>query len=218
MLKVLVADKSEIIRYGLRAILEKDKEIKVIGFVENEIEAFDFCKSHLPDLILIGENMPICDCIAGIKQIKENFDSVKILVLSTSVDIKYMSNIIRSGADGYLLKSIEDRTLINVVKATVDGYCILHNSALKNIRSMNVISSSLVENDSSSNGFVKLNKVERRILQFIVEGKSTKEIAYDLNMAEGSVRNNITSIFKKVEVKDRIQLVIAALTQNWVSW
>lgn len=121
MIKVLIADDIQILRQGLRAILSQDKEIEVVGLAADGREAYMLCQKHRPDVVLMDMRMPEYDGSYGIRSIKAHFPEVRVLVLTTFDDRETVDAAIRSGADGYILKEMEDALVIQAVKAVCAG-------------------------------------------------------------------------------------------------
>lgn len=209
MIRVVIADDIQILRQGLKAILSQDKEIEVAGLAADGKEAFELCKRQQPDVVLMDMRMPEYDGSWGIMEIKKYFPKIRILVLTTFDDQETVEAAVRSGADGYVLKEMEDDKLIGAVKAVYGGIRVFGDSVFEGIkRQMGV--------GQGGQGAVKgpdallpeLTPREKDIMRCVARGMDNREIAAELYLAEGTVRNNISRLLDKLKLKDRTQLAV----------
>lgn len=211
----MLADDQSILREGIKKILEQDKDIKVVGCAKNGKEALKLCQQFMPHVVLMDIEMPKCDGVEGTKLIKTMFSNIKVVMLTVFNDDERIQNALNYGADGYLLKDIDEEELILSVKGVAAGLGIMHkdtyNNVVKKINSYSKIS--IIENKGLN---VFLSEREKSIIRLIVDGKSTNEIAKILHLSEGSIRNAISGILKKLDLKDRTQLGIFAVKNDIV--
>lgn len=213
MIRVVIADDQAVIREGLKFILEQDKDIKVVGCVGNGNEAYALCGEYKPDVILMDVVMPICDGVEGTRLIKESFGGVKVLILTTFNDDEKIAEALKNGADGYVLKDIDSDELILTIKSINKGLRVMHEDAYSHvIRKLR--NSSVSNTESEGPEDLGLTDREIEIIKMIVFGKSNREIAASLYMTEGSIRNLISSILLKVNLKSRTQLAVFAVRRN----
>lgn len=210
MIKVLIVDDSFIFRSGLETILKQDPEIEVLGCAANGKEAFVFCEQMSPDLILMDIRMDVCNGVEGTKLIKEKFKAVKIVMLTTFDDNEYIAQALKNGADGYILKGVNDEDLIMTIKSTMKGLSVFEQRVLSNVKDQyrNIGSHSKID--------VTLSEREKQLLQEIVDGKTNKEIASNFGLAEGTIKNMISNLLVKFKLNDRTQLAIFAVKNNLV--
>ncbi|MCR4803263.1 MAG: response regulator transcription factor [Lachnospiraceae bacterium] len=208
-IKVIIADDIRILRQGLKVILEQDDEIEVVAIAENGRDAFEKCKVYQPDVVVMDMRMPDYDGAYGINAIKEQLMDIKVLVLTTFDDELTIEKAIESGADGYILKEMEDDKVIAAVKNVYDGVSVFGNSVYevmrKNLQKSNQMSVAKQKVDDI------FSEKELRVIQLVAQGFDNKEIASEICMAEGSVRNMISKILDKLELKDRTQLAVYAV-------
>lgn len=202
MIKVIIADDIQILRQGLRAILSQDPEITVAGLASNGREAWELCGRCRPDVVLMDMRMPEYDGSWGISRIKEKFPHIKVLVLTTFDDQETVDAALASGADGYILKEMDDAKVIQSVKAVCAGMRVFGGSVFDSMRRQ-MISSSEPKPELSH-----LTPRERDIMRCVAQGMDNKEIASELFLAEGTVRNNISRLLEKLKLKDRTQLAV----------
>lgn len=202
-LKVLIVDDDALIRESLSILLDLEEEIEIVGTCSNGKEAFDFCRTHGADIVLMDVRMPVMDGVLGTKMIKESFKDIKVVILTTFKDDEYIKEAIKNGAEGYILKNQSSDSIIDSLKAVVKGNMVFEKNVAQTI-------SNLVKDGESKNDLEKYNLTvrEKDILKLIGDGLSNKEIAGNLYLSEGTVRNYITNLLEKLELRDRTQLAI----------
>ncbi|MCX7747062.1 MAG: response regulator transcription factor [Clostridia bacterium] len=211
MIKVLIVEDQIVLRESIKFRLNSDDEIKVVGCAGNGREALDLCGKWEPDVVLMDIMMPGCDGIEATKLIKANYNFIKIIILTIFIDNENIKKAMKNGADGYVLKDVAPEELISIIKNTYKGMRTVHqnvyNAILSEFISHNTVE---VKNDFG------LSEKEIEIIKLIVEGKSTKELSKEVFLSEGRVRNVISGILTKLNLKDRVQLTIFALKNNIV--
>lgn len=212
MIKVVIADDQPLIRDGLKYIIEQDNEISVAGCAANGTEAFQLCEKFMPDVVLMDIGMPDCDGIEGTRLIKEKFKAIKIVILTTFKDSGSVVRALEMGADGYILKDIDTEKLIISIKGTAKGLRVIHEEAFTEY-----VSGIKEEKDKGSekSGY-KLSEREIEIIRLIVYGNSNKEIAANLQLTEGVVRNIISGLLGKLNLQDRTQLAVFSIKHKIV--
>lgn len=211
-IKVLIADDIMILRQGLQAVLRQDEEIEVVTLAENGREAFEKCGAYQPDVVLMDMRMPDYDGAYGIRSIKDRYPEIKVLVLTTFDDEETIGKAVNSGADGYLLKEMSDDRLIASVKSVYHGISVFGNGVYQTMRSQFGEGK-----DKDARNFCpqkpELDFTEREydMIKLVARGYDNKEIAARLFLAEGTVRNQISRLLEKVDLKDRTQLAVYAV-------
>jgi DNA-binding NarL/FixJ family response regulator len=201
-LRVIIADDDALIREGLKILLDMEKDIRVVGTASNGQEAFDMCRNEMPDLVLMDVRMPVMDGVLGTKLIKQHFRDIKVVILTTFKDDEYIREAIKSGAEGYILKNQPSDSIIESLRAVMKGNMVLEKEVA------GALSSMLREENREKRERPDLTERELDILKLIGEGLSNKEIAGKLYLSEGTVRNYITSLLEKLDLRDRTQLAI----------
>lgn len=214
----MLADDQKLLRESLKNLIENNSDMKVVASAVNGLEAYELCGTINPDIILMDISMPVCNGIEATKLIKSKYPSIKILILTASNDEEDVVEAIHLGADGYILKDIGTEELILSIKSAFLGLAVLHKDLL-NIHSLNKPVS--VRHSKSKtlkiNGIdVSLSERELKIIEMIVEGKDNKEIGASLFIAEGTVKNTITEIISKLQLKHRTQLAVYAVKNHLV--
>ena len=208
MIKVLIADDVKILREGLKAVLTQDDSISVVAEASDGREAYEMSVRFQPDVVLMDMRMPEYDGSYGIREIKEKLSRVKVLVLTTFDDKETVDKAMASGADGYILKEMDNEQIINSIKAVAGGINVFCGNVFRSIRK-----EAAVSQDAKS---FDLTEREIEFLKLICDGCDNKEIAAKLFLAEGTVRNSISRLLEKLSLKDRTQLAVFAIKNNLV--
>lgn len=214
-IKVLIADDIMILRQGLKAVLEQDPELAVVALAENGREAFEKCKVYRPDVVMMDMRMPDYDGAYGIRAIKEQCPQVRVLVLTTFDDEETIEKAVSSGADGYILKEMEDARVIASVKSVYGGMSIFGGGVYQVMKKR---LEGAKEYRAPAEGTPKecpLTPRELDVVRLVAQGSDNKEIAAKLYLAEGTVRNLLSRILEKLALKDRTQLAVYAVKHGW---
>jgi len=218
MTTIIIAEDQKLLRESFKNIIENNSDIKVVASATNGKEAYNLCKQYKPDVVLMDLCMPVCNGTEATKLIKIDFPSVKVLILTASNDKEDVTEAISNGADGYVLKNIGTEELILSIKSTSLGLGIVDKDILDplilNLRKENKKKKKKTVQVSGIN--VSLTERELRIVTMIVDGKDNKEIGASLFIAEGTVKNIITEIISKLQLKDRTQLAVYAVRNQLV--
>lgn len=208
MIRVVIADDIQILRQGLKAILVQDPEIQVVGLAADGKEAYDLCAAERPDVVLMDMRMPQYDGSWGIQKIKKELPDIKVLVLTTFDDARTVEAAVGTGADGYILKELEDEKVIQSVKAVSMGVRVFGDSVFEGMRRQ-MRPAAKKPGDEQAAGLISgITRRERDIMRLVARGMDNREIAAELFLAEGTVRNNLSRLLEKLELKDRTQLAV----------
>jgi DNA-binding NarL/FixJ family response regulator len=209
-IRVMIADDVEILRRGLEIVLAQDSGIEVIGTASDGKEAAQLAEKLLPDVAIMDMRMPGFDGEYGIRRIKQSCPAVRVLVLTTFDDDETVQKAIRSGADGYILKEMDNEKIISAVKAVSGGMNVYCANVFGSVRGTAPAAEPADEKVGS------LTERERELLKLIAGGCDNKTIAGTLFLAEGTVRNNISRLLEKLGLKDRTQLAVYAVKNKIV--
>ena len=204
-IKVLIADDHDLIRQGLKTILNYEADISVIGEASNGKEALFMIETHKPDVLLIDINMPLMSGLEVLKVIKDNKLSVKVLLLTVESDKKTILDAIEIGADGYILKGSSTQELIDGIRRVFNDENYIDKSLVSML--FKKVTTKEVRNEVLD----ALGKRDLEILYYISKGYSNKEIGDMMFLSEKTIKNNATRIFKIIDVKDRVHATIYAL-------
>ncbi|MFA9376701.1 MAG: response regulator [Lachnotalea sp.] len=212
MIKVLIADDQELIRHSLQIILANQKDMEVTATAENGVQVIRAVRSNQPDVILMDIRMPEMDGVQCTKIIKENYPNIKIIILTTFDDDEYVFSALRDGASGYLLKGILMDELIEAIHKVNSGSAMINpDIATKVVQIFSQIAKSNLAIQVSKEGVDCIVNNEWKVIKKVCYGLSNKEISAELSLSEGTVRNYISSILNKLNLRDRTQLAIWAI-------
>lgn len=209
MIKVLIADDQELIRQSLSIILGLKEGISVIGGVSDGTEVLDFVEKEKPDIILMDIRMPVMDGVECTKRLKAKYPEIKIIVLTTFDDDKYVFSALKYGASGYLLKGISVDELEKALHVVYSGGAMINPEIASKVVEL---FSEMAQRDYDvmveAENVEKITDIEWDIIRDVGRGMSNREIAEHISLTEGTVRNYISTILKKIGLRDRTQLAI----------
>ncbi|KJH71892.1 response regulator transcription factor [Aliterella atlantica] len=213
MIRVLLVEDQEIVRRGLKTLLETKPDLKVVGEADNGQKAIAqlsalHAKSLAPDVIVMDIRMPVMDGVQATQIICQQFPNPKILVLTTFDDSHYVAEALRFGAKGYLLKDTPVEELAKAIRSIHQGYTQFGPGIVEKAIALQT---SPPETQPPP-GLKELTAREREVLLLIADGASNKEIAAALFLSEGTIRNHISHILTRLNLRDRTQAAIVANT------
>jgi len=209
-IRVLLVDDQALFREGLETLLSVHKDIRVVGQACNGQEAVEVAAKVQPDVVLMDVRMPVLDGVRATSLLKKSQPQCRVIVLTTFDDDEYIFDALRTGAVGYLLKDVASVQLVEAIRAAARGESILEPSVAAKVIAEFTRVSSMVPSAQMEQLVEPLSERELEILALIVRGGSNKEIASQLYIAEGTVKNHITNIFGKLGVRDRTQAALKA--------
>ncbi len=206
MIRLLLVEDQTIIREGLRRLLNSHPDLQVVGEAENGQQAVEQVETLQPDLVLMDVRMPVMDGVTATRLICDRFPKVKVLVLTTFDDEQYIEKVMEFGAIGYLLKDTPSEELADAVRAAHRGYTQLGPGLFKKVfsqRSTKSVNHPIPE-------LAQLTPREREVLNLIATGASNREIAEILYITEKTVKNHVSSILSRLNLRDRTQAAVLA--------
>ena len=211
-IKIVIADDQELIRESLKIVLSANPDMEVTDTVADGREVIRSVRACRPDVILMDVRMPEMDGVSCTRIIKENYPQIKIIILTTFDDDEYVYNALKYGASGYLLKGVSMAELSSAIRTVHSGKAMINpDVAVKVVRLFSQMAQSNYGTRVDSRMVEEIGKTEWKVIQQVGYGRSNKEIAAALNLSEGTVRNNLSSILSKLELRDRTQLAIWAV-------
>lgn len=228
MIRLLIVDDQMIIRHGLKSLLEIQDDLTVVGDAANGQEALETIaslqqQSQLPDVVLLDVRMPVMDGVATTKELKNRYPEIKILILTTFDDDEYISLAMNYGAKGYLLKDSPPEDLAMAIRVvskdhTYMGTGLLEKMLLSSTQSITLnTTQNFMEMEVATVALKKqlaeLSPREKEVLSLIATGANNRELAQALYISEKTVKNHVTKILSKLNLRDRTQ---AALLVNQV--
>jgi NarL family two-component system response regulator LiaR len=208
MIRVLIVDDHEVVRQGLRYMLEQRSDIEVVGEGSDGEQAITLVNDLVPDVVLLDLLMPRVDGIAVVREIKRLAPTTQIVILTSYYEDDQIFNAIRAGALSYLLKESSTLELLEAIRAAARGESKLHpRVAARLLREMRKLGQSPLKD---------LTPRELEVLTRIARGRSNPEIAAELVISEPTVRMHVANILSKLHLADRTQAAIYALQQHVV--
>ena len=212
MIKILIADDQELLRQSLEIVLGSKENMALTGSVENGMEVLDSAQQEMPDVILMDIRMPKMDGVQCTKVIKERYPQIKIIILTTFDDDEYVFNALKNGASGYLLKGVSVDELVSAVETVYGGQAMINpDIAATVLRLFSRMAQSDYSIQIQRNQVEELTRSEWKIVEQVGNGLSNKEIAQKLNLSENTVKNYLSNILSKLNLRDRTQLAIWAV-------
>lgn len=213
-IKILIADDHAVVREGTRQILEKEKDLDVVGEAANGDEAVKLAGSLKPDVAIIDIAMPKVDGIEATKRIKSLYPSIAVLILTAYDDDQFIFGLLEAGAAGYLLKSVRGRDLVEAVRRVYEGESVLHPVITRKVLNrFSPTGDRQIEQGTKK----MLSEREIEVLQLATHGLSNQEIADKLSLSLRTVQAHLGHIFNKIRVSSRTEAVVRALKEGWVT-
>ena len=206
MIKLLLVDDQAIFRQGLSSLLSLEDDLEVVGEANHGGEAITLAATQQPDVILMDVRMPVCDGVRATKEIHARYPWIRILVFTTFDDDEYVFQSLQAGALGYLLKSTPSHEVAEAVRNLQRGYSQLGPTIAPKVFSHINVSEETKKTDYED----QFSTRELDILKRLGQGKRNREIAADLNLTEGTIKNHLTNIFCQLDVRDRTQAALWA--------
>lgn len=206
-MKIVICDDQDIVRDGLQLLLKLESDIEIVGIASDGAMAVEMAKREKPDLVLMDLKMPVMNGVDATRVIREKCPGVKVLVLSTYGTDEWVFDAIKAGASGYLLKDTPREGVLKAIRGTVEGKTYVDPSVAGKV--LGEISSN--KKQPSTMITSKLTEREAEVLNLLAKGLSNDDIAKQLYLSEGTVRNHISSIVAKLAVSDRTQAAIIAI-------
>jgi DNA-binding NarL/FixJ family response regulator len=220
-ISVLIVDDHPVFRQGLRNIFATEEDIDVIAEGGSGEQALHLVHSLEPDVLLLDINLPGINGLQVTSRLKAEQTATAVVLLTAYDDMEQVLHAMRSGGAAYCPKDIEPELLVDIVRKVANGYYVVGNKVfdadgLKNWLDAGVEAATGPYMIDPNEHFVPLSPREMEILQFVTQGKSNKEIAQSLGISHQTVKNHMTSILKKLDVRDRTQAAVYALRRGWV--
>ena len=208
---VVVADDQRLFRESVAGILSAEAFIEVVGIAGDGLEAVELVRQLQPDMVLMDVKMPHLDGISATRQIKEEFPRVRVMLLTTFSTDDYVLDGLSAGANGYILKDTSTIGLVSAIRAVYNGEQVTAPDVTS--RMMQLLDRQNPEKGQYHDG---LTSRELQMLVLVAKGMVAKEIARTLAISEKTVRNHISSIYRKLDIYDRSQVVIYAMKKGLV--
>ena len=214
MIRVLLADDQALVRSGFQMILASQPDIEVVGEAEDGRQAIDLTNRLAPDVVLMDVRMPVLDGLEATRRLVELGTSARILILTTFDLDEYVYAAIRAGASGFLLKDVRPSQLADAIRVVADGEALLAPAVTK--RLLERFAATLPTPEERAPSLAELTERERDVLELVAAGLSNSEIAERLFLGETTVKTHVSSLLRKLGLRDRVQAVVFAYESGLV--
>lgn len=210
-IKIMIADDHSMVREGLKQLLELDGDIIVTGEASDGVKCLELLETNLPQVLLLDINMPNMNGLEVLEKIKEQKIDTKVIILTVHNEIEYLLKAVEIGIDGYMLKDSDSNELKKAILSVIQGESYIQPNLIP------LLNSKMIERDIDKEKLELLTRREVDVLKLVAYGSYNKEIGEKLNISERTVKNHISSIFKKIDVSDRTQAAIFAIRNNLIN-
>jgi DNA-binding NarL/FixJ family response regulator len=207
-IRVLLCDDQALVRGGFRMILEARPDLEVVGEAEDGLQAVELAGQTEPDVILMDVRMPNIDGVEATRRIVERGSGARVIVLTTYDLDEYVYDAIRSGASAFLLKDVQPTQLVEAIRIVAAGDALLAPSVTR--RLLDKFARSLPDRQPAPASLSTLTEREVEVLRLLASGLSNAELSERLFVSEATVKTHVSSLLRKLEVRDRVQAVILA--------
>jgi DNA-binding NarL/FixJ family response regulator len=210
MTRVLIADDHQMFVDGLKSLLEEEQELCVVGEAKNGLEVLEICDGEPVDIVIMDINMPVMDGIQTSRELSKKHPSIKILALSMYNDRDYISDILKAGALGYVLKNTGKENLLNAISTLRSGSNYLSEEVSKTLLS------TFIKNQPYEQTMEKLSDREKEVLECIASGLTTQEIGEKLFISKNTVETHRKNLLYKLKARNTAELVNNAYKQRLI--
>lgn len=207
---LMLCDDHAMLREGIKQLLEFDPNLKVVSQASSGSQCKELLKSVKVDIVLLDINLPDVNGIKLLKEIKTKYHNIKVLMLTVHNEIEYLLDSLDNGCDGYILKDSDSSELVKAIKVVYSGEKYIQPDLVP------ALNARLLKREADEDKSKNITKRERQILISIAQGKTNKDIADSFDISERTVKNHITSLFKKIDVTDRTQAAVFAIRNNFI--
>ncbi|GEL05044.1 response regulator transcription factor [Rummeliibacillus stabekisii] len=219
MIKAVIVEDQEILRKSLKIVIESISDIEIIGTAENGEKAIALCEMENIDILLMDIQMPVMDGVKATEEIKKRWPNIKIIILTTFQDVSHVLNALHAGAEGYILKAVDPEFLVQGIKMVYDGGSLIPQQLAKEVFGQIQLTknehSEQLDHNSMKNPY-DLNNQELKVLKCLTQRLSNKEISEKMFLTVGTVKNYISNIYSKLNVKNRSSAIMKAMEESLI--
>lgn len=208
--RLVIVDDHEVVRIGLKSLLERRPQFEVVGEAGSAREALEQVAALKPEVVLMDIRLPGTSGIEACEEIVNKYPGTKVIMLTSYAEDEMLFSAIRAGASGYVLKQIDSDDLIKAIEAVSRGEALLDPAVTQRV--FQEVRRAVKEEEASA--FAHLSQQEKHVLLLVSEGKTNREIAKLLFLGEGTVRNYVSSILSKLGVNNRAEAAAYAVEHN----
>jgi two-component system response regulator NreC len=213
-IRVLLVDDHMVVRIGLRALIDGEADMEVIGEAANGEEALDKVANLAPDVVVMDISMPVMDGLEATRRIREQYPDSNVLILTVHAQERYLFPVLKAGGAGYVLKSTVDTELIDAIRTVAEGSAFLYPSATRMLLEDYL---GQVSNGPVQDRYEHLSEREREVLKLIALGHTAREVGDKLALSQKTVETYRTRIMQKLSLHSRVDLVQYALNRGLLS-
>lgn len=210
MIKVLIVDDHAVVRLGLNTLLSEEKEISIVGEAANSDQAMAQIEKQKPDVVILDIQIPGKNGIDVCKDVVSQFPKTKVVMLTSHTSDDFISQAIHAGASGYVLKQVGNEELLRAIKAAHAGEMAFDTQTTSQM----VQRYKKMEKEAEENIFADLSQRELQVMILVAEGQSNKEIGQALSLSEITVRNYVSNILSKLNLRNRIDIARTAINHH----
>jgi DNA-binding NarL/FixJ family response regulator len=208
--RIVLVDDHEVVRLGLKSLLERHPQFEVVGEAGSARDALEQVAALEPDVVVMDIRLPGTSGIEACEQIVDQYPKIKVIMLTSYAEDEMLFSAIRAGASGYVLKQIASEELVKAIEAVGRGEALLDPAVTQRV--FQEVRRAVKEEEASA--FQHLSQQEKHVLLLVSEGKTNREIAKNLFLGEGTVRNYVSSILSKLGVNNRAEAAAYAVEHN----
>ena len=208
--RIVLVDDHEVVRLGLKSLLDRHPQFEVVGEASSAREALEQVAALEPDVVVMDIRLPGTSGIEACEQIVDQHPDIKVIMLTSYAEDEMLFSAIRAGASGYVLKQIASEELVKAIEAVGRGEALLDPAVTQRV--FQEVRRAVKEEEASA--FAHLSQQEKHVLLLVSEGKTNREIAKNLFLGEGTVRNYVSSILSKLGVNNRAEAAAYAVEHN----
>ncbi len=207
MVRIMVVDDHEVVRFGLKSLLARHDDWDIVAEAGTVVDAIAQAAKHNPDIVVMDIRLGDGTGIDACREIVKENPHTKVIVLTSFAEDELLFNAISAGAAGYVLKQVGNDDLVRAIETVLRGDSMLDPSVTGQVFAR-------LRETNRSEAFTDLTDRELRVLSLIAQGKTNKEVAYNLHLGEGTVRNYVSSIFSKLQLSNRSEATAYAVRHN----
>lgn len=218
-IKVMIVDDQRLMREGLRTILDLEHDISVIHLAENGEDALAKIKLGEPDVVLMDIRMPVMNGVECTAAIKRNYPHIKVVILTTFDDDEYIIDALSNGAEGYILKDLPSEKLLSSIRDVYNGNSIMQPEIASKVIAHITRNKGASPGNRITTGGSQVDELtdrEKEVLILVAKGMNNQEIAKNLFISVGTVKNYISSIYDKIGVKERSKAIMFAMENHYL--
>ena len=218
MIKAAIVEDQEILRKSLKIVIENISDIEIVGTAENGEEAIALCERENLDILLMDIQMPVMDGVKATEEIKKRWPNIKVIILTTFQDVTHVLNALNAGAEGYILKAVDPEYLVQGIKMVYYGGSLIPQQLAKEVFGQIQLKNNS-HTDQDHNSMIHpydLNNQEIKVLKCLTQGLSNKDITEKMFLSMGTVKNYVSTIYSKLNVKNRSSAIIKAMEESLI--